>query len=170
MVIKVAAVPVCRKRVQEVDAALYAEVTVRLQDNVTRSSVEFGMTKNRLLAEGDWSFFACFFRFHPDHTVCEANIEESVHEQLKRYLLDMNVVGGDKLEGVAEMFSLEELSQRLRPFRCANCRAWIDPIAPRVPCVFRRVLGDGRCIECGAVSCQHVHRLPWHVPVRCSAD
>ena len=50
---------------------------------------------------------AGFLRSHPEQTVCEVNIEESVHEQLVRYLRDMEVVGGDQLEGVAEMFNLE---------------------------------------------------------------
>ena len=42
------------KREREIDAGLYAEVTVRLQDIATRSSVECRVTKNRLLSdEGD---------------------------------------------------------------------------------------------------------------------
>ena len=84
--------------------------------------------------------------------------------QFVQYLTNMNVVGGKELEGIAEMFNLEELSQRLRPFRCANCKAMIDPVAPRVECVFRRVLGDSRRRECGNSLCNHVHSVPWHIP------
>ena len=98
------------------------------------------------------------------------NVEKSVHKQFVRYLRDMDVVGGDKLEGVAEMFNLYELSRRLRPFKCINCNTWIDPVAPRVHCLVRRVR-DGRCLECGEVVGAHAHTLPWHAkrrPLMCA--
>ena len=150
------------KRKREIDADAYAQVTVRLRDSVACSSVDCRVTKYRLLSEGDMNFFAGFLRFHPEQTVCEVNVEKSVHKQFVRYLRDMDVVGGDKLEGVAEMFNLYELSRRLRPFKCINCNTWIDPVAPRVHCLVRRVR-DGRCLECGEVVCAHAHTLPWHV-------
>ena len=100
---------------REIDADSYAQVTVRLQDSVACSSVECRVTKYRLLSEGDMNFFAGFLRFHPEQTVCEVNVEKSVHEQFVRYLRDMDVVGGGKLEGVAEMFNLYELQHVDRP-------------------------------------------------------
>ena len=158
------------KRYLDEGDARYIDITVRCKDMVTDVSHECRVTRKRLLIEGEMSFFASFFRFSPAETLCEIHMEECCHKQFLDYLTNMTVVGGGKLQSLAVMFGLATLSERLRPFKCANCNTWIDPVAPSEECVFRRVQLNERCCECGEFCCKHVHRLPWHVRVRCSAD
>ena len=142
----------------------YARIIVELKDSVTGSCSIVHTTKARLLKEGSDSFFGCWLRQERSTDRCVIHLLEEYHSDFEKYL--SKYIVANEVGVLADVFGLQELASRVKPYQCVNCQIWVDPNARDASkCIFKprhfnncALCNESRFCDCTLKLGQHVKR------------